>query len=348
MKIFIKIIPMLFAMTTLSGCLTTENNEEHVLSTMQKNTYLSHTKPPQEFGFSTFPVKGGVSCKGNARLHPNHMAQTKYKNNLPIITMRGNARRQSINVLLDTSSTSSWIEFLASQEMGALFLGINDKAIPYRGKYNTGKVEAYSAVVRQMRINQLFIENVPLYVRMASDSLGPLARGIHAPKIEMVMGYDTLKNFEFIQFNPKKETIIFSATTPYTPNPNIITHQARIISLRGNGLMVEGMIDGQPIPIVLDFAGDYHFARGDQKVNITKEVTLGEVVYKKVPTLLLPAHKAPPRVGRKLLNRYIITICNKEGIVYFERILGKIYGPTAEDLENKDSGPRTIKSKIIY
>lgn len=348
MKNCYKIIPVLFTIAALSGCSTPESSKENVLSAMQKNTYLSHTKPLEQFGFRAFPTENGVSFKGNARLHPNHMAQTKYKNTLPVITMRGTSRRRSINVLLDTSSTSSWIEFLAAQEMNAYFLGVNDEAIPYRGKYNTGKVDAYASVISHMRINQLFIENIPLYTRMAMDSLGPLARGIHTPQVDMVLGYDTLRKFESIQFNPKKKTITFSATTPYTPSPNIITHQARIIHLRGNGLMIEGSIDGQPLPIVLDFAGDYYFARGDQKVNITKQVSLGEVVYKQVPTLLLPAHKAPPRVGRKLLNRYVITICNHEGIVYFERILGMIYGPTQDEHQNNDTRSHKPKSKVIY
>ena len=72
-------------------------------------------------------------------------------------------------------------------------------------------------------------------------------------------------------------------------------------------------------PIILDVAGDYHFARGDVKVSSTKQVSMGDVVYRKVPTLLLPINHSPPRAGRKMLEKYIVTICPKAGVVYFER-----------------------------
>ena len=55
------------------------------------------------------------------------------------------------------------------------------------------------------------------------------------------------------------------------------------------------------------------------KVNMTKQVSLGDVVFRKVPTLLLPTYNAPARAGRRMLENYLITICPKKGVVYFER-----------------------------
>ena len=323
MKNFFKTIPALFAIVALSGCSTPGSNsgEEVVLPKTQQNTYLSHAKPPQEFGFSAFPVKDGLAYRGRVRLHPNHLALAKYqKGTLPAVSMSGKAHRQKASVLIDFSSPNSWMEFNTSQDLNAVFLGMDDKNIPYRGGYNTGEADAYAGVVRQMRIKQLFMENIPFYIRMAMNSLGPLARGIQTPHIDAVLGYDNLSAFEYIQLDPDAEVIRFSSTAPYTPHEDLLMAKVRIVNSPNHGLAVEGAIFGEPTPIVLDFAGDYHFARGDVKVHSTKQVSLGDVVYRKVPTLLLPLHNAPPRAGRKMLDKYIVTICNREGMVYFERI----------------------------
>ena len=315
-------VPLLLAL--LAGCSTSSKNssdDEFVLPEMQQNTYLSHAKPPQYYGFAAYPLKDGIGMSGEARLHANQMASVKLlKGTVPAIEIRGRASRMKMTALLDTSSPSTWMEFNASQEFGATFLGMDDMKIPYRGGYNTGDVPGYTAVVTQFRIDQMFIENTPLYVRMAMNSLGPLARGIKVPKIEAVMGYDWLKNFEYVQFDFDAKTVNFSASHPYVPHQDLLMTAAKIIKQPKYGLAVEGAIFGKSTPIILDFAGDYHFARGDVKVSSTKQVSIGDVVFRKVPTLLLPINSSPPRAGRRMLENYIVTICSREGVVYFERI----------------------------
>ncbi|MEA2069322.1 MAG: hypothetical protein U9P12_08985 [Verrucomicrobiota bacterium] len=326
MKMPTKLLPGLLLLALPAGCKTTEqpqtagSDEEFSMPTMQQNTYLSHSKQPQYFGFEAFPVKDGINFRGNARLHANHMATSRFKKGgIPVIEVRGRSTRMKLNMLLDTSSLDSWMEFATSQEFEATFLGIDDDNIPYRGGYNTGGVEAYAAVVRQLRIEQLFIENVPLYVRMAMNSLGPLERGIRKPKVEGILGYDNLKNFEYVQFDFDAEAVHFSSSIPYLPHQDLLMAEAKIVGLQNYGLAVQGAIFGKPTPIILDVAGDYHFARGDVKVSSTKQVSMGDVVYRKVPTLLLPINNSPPRAGRKMLEKYIVTICPKAGVVYFER-----------------------------
>ncbi|MCF7818224.1 MAG: hypothetical protein K9M54_10115 [Kiritimatiellales bacterium] len=311
---------LLLSCAFLAGCVTDEPKQDIVMPQMQQNTYLSHAKPPQQFGFSVYAVDDGIAYSGSARLHPNHFATEKMvHDDIPIIEIHGRAQREKINTLIDFSSPSSWLEFSASQDIGAHFIGINDMVIPYRGGYNTGGVNAYAAVATQLRMDQLFIENTPFYVRMASGSLGPLARGILSPKIDAVLGYDNLRNFEYVQINLRDRSISFSSTRPYTPHEELMLDVAKIINLRGYGLAIEGAVDNQPMPIILDFAGNFRFARGDVKVSTTEDVRLGHLPFHQVPTLVLPINNSPARAGRKMLSAYIITICNKEGVVYFER-----------------------------
>ncbi len=305
----------------LSGCITNKAADEVVMPKMQQNTYLSHAKPPQQFGFSIYSTEDGMAYSGSCRLHPNHLVSAKLsRGNIPVINIRGKSKRNKMNVLIDFSSPTSWLEFSTSQKFGAQFMGKDSHVIPYRGSYNTGGVDAYAGVIAQLRIDTLFMENIPFQIRMAQGSLGPLARGIKSPSIDAILGYDNLRNFEYIQINLIRNTILFSSTTPYIPHSELLVATANMVNSHGHGLAIKGHVDGVTTPVILDLAGDYYFARGDVKVSVTKELDLNYLSFDHVPTLILPVHNVPPRVGRKLLAPYIITICSKKGVVYFEEL----------------------------
>ena len=313
---------LLLSCLMLSGCQTGKKAKDgSPLTQAQQKGALSKTTPPQQFsGLSVHRAGNGITYTGGTRLHPHHLASVDMlKDNIPVIKARGQSKRNKMNVLLDFGSASSWLEFSTSQKFKTQFMGIDDKVVPYRGKSNTDGQNAYAGVVTQLRIEDVFMEDVPFYVRMVTGSLGPLARGIQKPKIDAVLGYDNLRAFEYIQINLRKGTISFSSDIPYIPHDELLMTTAKIIHLPGYGLTIEGAIRGKPVPVVLDFAGDYSFERGDKKVNNTKQVSLGDVVFLNVPTLVLEPHKSPPRAGRRMLESYIITICSPEGVVYFER-----------------------------
>lgn len=296
--------------------------KEFIMPQMQQSTYLSHTKEPELFGFRTVELETGLALHdAHARLHPNQMARIKLtERQIPLIKIQGHARRIHTTALLDTSSPTSWMEFSTSQKFKAVFLGTDAYKIPYTGTYNTGGAAAYAAVISTIRIdNTLQLENTPLYVRMATHSLGPLVRGIISPNIGAVLGYDVLKEFEYLRFNPREQLIELSSMQPYSPKDELLMTTAKIVPVKNHGLAIAGRLLGKPEAIILDFAGDYHFSRGDVKVSITKQVDLGDVVFRNVPTLVLPMYDAPARAGRRMLDDYIITICPKKGVVYFER-----------------------------
>lgn len=310
---------------TLTGCSSPDHksDEEYILPEMQQKTYLSHSKMPQNYGFKVYPVDDGqgIGMIASPRLHARHTATVKLKKGkIPVIDIRGISKRINMSALLDTSSPTTWMEFNTSQDFKATFLAMDDRQVEYRGGYNTGGAPGYGAVVNQIRIDQLFVENVPVYVRMAMNSLGPLARGIKHPHVDAIIGYDILQHFEYVQFDFDSGVINFSSSTPYVPHEDLLMTTATIKKQRNYGLAVDGAIFGKPTPIILDMAGDYSFARGDVKVSTTKQVSIGDIVYRKVPTLLLPENSSPPRAGRKMLENYIITVCGPQGIVYFERI----------------------------
>jgi hypothetical protein len=320
---FIHKILLLLCCALLMGCQTGKDEmpEDRPLSDKQKDSALTRTRPPQQFGFSVFAIERGITFGGRGRLHPNHFTTAEMiEEQIPVLSMRGRSKRSTLNALIDTSSPVSWMEFSTSKAFNAYFMSVNEQLLPYLGGYNTGGIDAFAAVVTQLRIDNLFIENVPFYVRMSSGSLGPLARGIYDPQVDAVIGYDNLKAFEYVQFNLRDSKISFSATTPYSPMEGIQTEAAVIERLPGHGLAVEGIIDGISTPVLLDLAGDFSFARGDVDVATTRSIEVGDLAFEDTPTLLLPVQNIPPRVGRELLAPYVITICNKEGLVYFEKL----------------------------
>lgn len=307
----------------IAGCASIDSTvgSEEFLTEREQKQALAKTKTPQYFGFNAYPAKGGIGFHGDARLHPNHQAHMKLISGQPVVEIRGKSRRQSGQALLDFSAASSWAEFSKAQEFEATFMGMNGDVIPYRGGY-TGEVKGYAAVIGQLRLDQLFIENAPVYVRMSRGALGPMARNIYDPHVDMVLGYDILRLFETIQISIRDGLVIFSSSHPYSPHEDLLMTRAPIRQIPGYGLAVSGAIYGQSTPIVLDLAGDFSFMRSDKKVAETKQVSLGDIVYRNVPTGQLPVQGMLPRVGRRMLAPYLITICPKQGFVYFERYPG--------------------------
>lgn len=319
-------IPTTLMITALmAGCNTVEydSEEQYVLTENEQKDFLSYVKQPQQFGFTVYQTQdGNIALKGVARQHPLHTASASFiGGDTPVIKLGGKARRMKMNTLLDTSSPSSWMEFDTAEEFDAFPLGVDGQVFPYQGGYDTGAVNAFAAVVTQLRIDQLCIEDIPLYVRMAAYTLGPLNRGIYSPVIDGVLGYDVLGTFEYIRLDLMAGKVDFSATSPYSPNENLLMTTANIISASSYGLAVEGAIFGEPTPIILDIAGNYHFESSKAEAAVTEQVSLGDVVYVDVPTRLPIRGNLPPRAGRLMLEKYIITICPKKGVVYFERPL---------------------------
>jgi len=307
----------------ISGCLLTGKppyGEEIILSPNHVQELLENTVMPQTYGIKAVQVPGGITYLGSARLHPNHVAELGLlKEGVPAVTVKGKNDQMKANALLDVSSPASFIEVRKSAEMGAKILGINGMVMPYRGILNIGGVNAFAAVLPRLRLNMFYIENMPIYVRMAMGSLGPLARGMKKPDIHMLIGYDCIKNFAYIQYDLAGNRIRISATKPYKPNKQTLLTTAKLNGNSRFGCAVNGAIYGSDTPIVLDPVGDYTFARADFKGPVTKQISLEGVVMRNVSTIPLPREGAYPRVGRRVLERYLVTICPQEGVVYFER-----------------------------
>jgi len=311
---------LLFIGISLSGCFTTSSDVEVPVPKDGQAQLLKKAKPPQTFGFDVFRIPKGIGYRGRARLHPRHISSVDMlKEGFPIVSVRGKARRDKMNILIDMHSNVSWVELSKAQEFQVQFLGFNKKFAYYHGGYNTGNVNAYAGVISQIRISNLFMENIPFYVRMATGSLGLQNRGLEDPKIDAVLGYDNLKGFEYIQINPFENKVQFSSTIPYVPHESLLLTTVKIVRVPKYGLAIQGSVNENPTPIILDFAGDLYFSCGGAPGNKTKHICVGDVCFVDVFTHVVQGVNVPPRIGNRLLKDFIVTVCPKKGVVYFER-----------------------------
>jgi hypothetical protein len=317
---------MLLFLLLLTACssmpFTNKNSPlvEIPLSTEQQEIYLSKSKPAQHFGFQVYPLpRGEVGLRGSARLHPNQRAEVAMSSTDPfLIPIMGKNKKNNALALLDTASPTSWLEFAYSRDLLAKFLSFRDHHFPYRGQRSTGGVNAYVALVHQLRIHQIFIDNIPLYVRMATGSLGPQGRSLEEPQLKAVLGYDVLQLFSIVQIDFPRQMIRFSTTDSYTPNAMDLLATASIINHPQGGLVVEGALFGEKTPIVLDLAGAYALARPDMQEPYTRQLSIDELVFRQIPTLPLPPGNLP-YLGRELLDECIVTLCPQAGYVYIEK-----------------------------
>ena len=153
---------------------------------------------------------------------------------------------------------------------------------------------------------------------MATGSLGFQARNIESPPLRAVLGYDLLKLFSYVQFNFLNGTIDFDTMHPFVPNENWLIAKTSILDEENEGLVIEGALFGKKTSFVLDLAGDYHLAHANADGMPARQLSVGELVFRKIPQSVLPP-KALPRLGRSLFTDLIITICTQTGTVYFER-----------------------------
>lgn len=322
MKSFPRSAFFLLLVALAAGCATTGNRSEHeeFLGTREQKSLLAKARPLQEFGFSpSFPFGTGMLYFGATLLEPNQTAaKTFAPGGMPVIEIQGDSPRKKLRVLLHTSSHTSWMQYSCAAKNDITFLRHNGGVIPYIGSA-IPQGATFAGVIPLLQIDGLTLNNTPFYIRMAKGTMEPVVYNSTVPRVDAVLGYDNLRQFQFIQFDLQKGIVRFSTSTPYTPNEKILTGQAILSTVCRDCLAVQGSVFGQPVPIVLDFVGNYAFARGDTRDPVTKQVELGEVVFLNEPNEVLSAQDTYPRAGRKMLEKYVVTICPRQGVVYFER-----------------------------
>jgi len=256
-----------------------------------------------------------MEYRGGTRVHPNQGAALPMKAEAPfrpVVTLKVSLGME-VPVLLDFSTSASWLEFGLANKIGALPLGEREAQLVKRPG---DEIASCISMVPSMRFKQISIERPLVNVRMATGPLGPLARGVEEPELKGVIGWEVLRNFEQIQLNYSQGKVLISTgKTAYNPDPAQCIAKLPLVKYAGV-CAVRGIIDNREELILIDPAGDFEVAT-DGAAAVSSIVLDPEIVFS------APAIAESPggtRIGARLLQNYQITICPQAGWIYFEKM----------------------------
>ncbi len=278
---------------------------------------------PRTYWITVRGTDSGQDFEGAHRLHPGQGDRLKFvsarDSSYPIVKIEGDAF-QKFTALIDTSSAENWVDLQTARSMELVPLGPPGFAM--RPVHVVDEADGLLFAASKVRLGKLHIETGLFFVRNWKAPLSILDRGVTDPHPTVVVGMRFLRPFKFVSFNFPDRAVMFSASSPYEPNPERLL--ASVPSFDDDGLLlVEGSINGRPTRIALDSAGAFSLTGPDLEGDTLRHLSLGDLVLRDVPIqsttdLGLPA-TSYPRVGLDLLSKFIMTIDEAEKVVHFER-----------------------------
>ncbi len=280
-------------------------------------SFLAAGKDPRSYWLQVLHDTRGTVVTGGDRIHPNQVVQMKIvggrRVNAPMVKVHAAGDEEYV-ALLDLSSSASWIPLDTAMALGVVAFR---PPISLPAEHVRDDVPAYLSVLRTMFLDTLQIESVIFRVRSRPGSLGPLARGIARPRPAMVLGYGLLSRFRFVRFDYQSRRITFSTTLPYPPADDRRLAEVSF-SQDGGAVVIGGQIDGVPRRILVDPAGDFALVLPDGGGGVVRQVTIGDLVLRNVPTRTSASGEAVGRryagyvrIGRRLLSRFTVILENR-------------------------------------
>ena len=314
------LIPMLL---TLCSCMTGRVESSIPRNDPRVKAFLAQSKDPRRYWLHVYDSNNGPIYVGGHRLHPNQIATLPFASlklrTAPLVRLQTTSEDEHL-ALLDTTTKESWISFEAALKIGLIPMGPPPhELVPIHVKDTSLGV---LGLLSKLRFDTLHMENALFHARLTDKGLGPLVRDRFRWKPQIVVGYDMLGAFRFVQFDFANREVMLSSTLPYEPNEQNLVATVRLQEI-GGVVTAKGTIDDYQGPIIIDVAGDYHIASTKPNAEYAQHVGLGELVFRHVPAVNVDdaglGYPAYPRIGRKLLSRFKVTLDNKRKLIYFER-----------------------------
>ena len=281
-------------------------------------------RAPSVFGLTVYPSDFGPVFTGGNRVHESQKALVSFrssrKSTAPVVEMLP-PEPNGFDVLIDTSSRESWIDVDASQKANVALLG--QPLYDAKPDHVSSSLGGMAGVVRQLRFkDQLFVEDMIFYVQAAMGPLGALARSETNSRPQAVLGMNTLRAFSYVQINFPEREVVFASTKKYSIDESQLIASLPMKNVKG-ALACEAVIDGEPATVILDTGGDFELAMKDPPVRPLRQVSAGDLVARQVIATdsedLGLGFLDNPRIGRKLLSRFKITLDFKHMLIVFER-----------------------------
>jgi len=270
-----------------------------------------------------FEGPGGLSFQGENRLHAGEWAKIDYKASVPFNGPRvelTDRMKEGRVALVDTSSAENWAALETAAALG--MVPLSPPALAARPIHVTDSVDGLLCISQSLRLDTLRADSILFFVRASRDGLGVLARGLEKPAPAFVLGMRFLTEFSFVRFDVTGRTIVFMTDVEYKPDARRLLGSVPL-DLRDGVLAVKGAVNGEPLPILLDSAGNYDVVIPGEPAGSVRQLSMGDIVLRNLPQqsgeALEGGLSGYPRAGLGIFSRFIITLDNRRGVVHFER-----------------------------
>lgn len=310
-----------FCLLLAGGC-TTPPQEDRPLERDELRALLARAKNPRSLYLTVYEGPAGPEFENAHRVHMDQAAHEPFagSGDQPcMITVRGGSSTP-LTALLDPSTPESWTTVPMKKEIPLLPLGPPYYQVQsaHLGQTKGGFLAFASAI----KINSVIVDSCLFSIRNNIGGLGPFARGIETPKIDMVLGHQFLQAFNFVRLNYPEQTVSFSTTRPFPePGPTLLT-KLPLHMIKG-ALGTEAVVRGEDTKILLDLAGNYSVAVSERMDEKNINVFLGDLALRRLSPWTFDhlglTESRYPRLGWQVLRQFVITLDYQRDVIWLER-----------------------------
>ena len=306
----------------LTGCRTPPEQDSPRLNDEQLRTFFTRAQDPRRLWITVYRSEEGPVFSGACRLHPEQTAMLPFisdaKSKDMVIDFKDRGIK-SYRALVDTSSSQSWLTYEAAQEINITPLG--PPAYELYPSHVRDAISGYACAAQTFMFDKLYMETPLLFTYAAKGPFGPIARSQTSPRPDAIIGCNMLKAFRFVQFDYPHRIVTLSSTFDYKPSTNLVA-SAALRETHGI-IAVAGVVNDTQQMVLLDTAGDYEVAVDPTPDGPLRHVSVGSLVFRQVSATntadLNLGLTEIPRIGNRLLSKFVVTFDFSKRTVYFEK-----------------------------
>jgi len=313
----------LVLVTGLSGCATRKAQAPVPISQNEISDYFGRAQDPRRFWITVYETDDGPRFAGAHRLHTDKFAERPFESprnsEVPVIAVRFRSIDNNL-ALIDTSSRASWITYELAMAAGTIPVG--PPAYRLFPTHVDDPIPGFLSVASRLTLDELHMENALLYVKAAKGDMPELMRQRERILTPVVLGADFIRAFYFMQMHFPERSVRFSTTRAYTPDPSRLITSVPMREVNAS-IAVAGFIDGVETPFLIDSVGDFEVAMPIITPMTVQQISIGDLVLRRVSAQPASAFDLGmpdiPRIGARLLSRFVVTFDSHQKIIYFEK-----------------------------
>jgi hypothetical protein len=306
----------------LAGGCTTPPQDDGPLTRDEMRALLARAKNPRSLYLTVFDGPAGPEFENAHRIHIDQVAQEHFigPNDQPCIIKVHGSSSTPITALLDPSTPESWASLEMKHEIPLTPLGP-----PYyqvQSAHLADTEGGFLAHASAIKIQTVFVDSALFTIRNNTGDLGPFARGIEKPKIDLALGHQFLQAFSFVRFDYPNRTVSFSSSRAFpTPGPTLLAKLP--LHIIQGALGTEALINGQETKVLLDLAGNYSAAVPEDRAGKDLDLYLGDLALSGLEPVSFESlgltESDYPRLGWQAIRQFVITLDYQRQVIWFER-----------------------------